>query len=37
MKLGMGPRQEQMIRYELPKRWILYDTSAVMTALVDRM
>jgi Fic family protein len=24
-----------MIRYELPKRWILYDASAVMTALVE--
>jgi Fic family protein len=24
-----------MIRYELPKRWILYDATAVMTALVD--
>ncbi len=26
-----------MIRYELPKRWILYDASAVMTALVEAM
>jgi Fic family protein len=24
-----------MIRYELPKRWILYDATAVMTALVE--
>jgi Fic family protein len=24
-----------MIRYELPKRWILYDQSAVLTALVE--
>src|ERR1035438_1391172 len=24
-----------MIRYELPKRWILYDASAVMAALVE--
>jgi Fic family protein len=24
-----------MIRYELPKRWILYDAAAVMTALVE--
>jgi Fic family protein len=24
-----------MIRYELPKRWILYDANAVMTALVE--
>ena len=24
-----------MIRYELPRRWILYDASAVMTALVE--
>ncbi len=24
-----------MIRYELPKRWILYDSTAVMTALVE--
>jgi Fic family protein len=24
-----------MIRYELPKRWILYDASTVMTALVE--
>ena len=24
-----------MVRYELPKRWILYDASAVMTALVE--
>lgn len=24
-----------MIRYELPRRWILYDTSAVMAALVE--
>jgi len=25
----------QMIRYELPKRWILYDAGAVMAALVE--
>jgi len=24
-----------MIRYELPKRWILYDANAVMAALVE--
>jgi hypothetical protein len=24
-----------MIRYELPKRWILYDANAVMEALVE--
>ena len=26
-----------MIRYELPKRWIRYDASAVMAALVEEM
>ena len=24
-----------MIRYELPKRWILYDANAIMAALVE--